>query len=191
MRVRFVADGDTFVAADGRVVRLAGIDAPETGKHGAPSQAFAEAAAERLRGLVLGRAVEITLAGDGRDRHGRLLALVRLPDGQLAQELLVREGLAVVYPHPDNDPASVFRLLRLQREAIREGRGLWPSVLDAPANGGRWGGNRESRRFGPPDCPFVRQTAKKRRIAFKSLREAFWEGYAPYRECRSPFNLQN
>lgn len=188
--VRFVPDGDTVVIGDGRVVRLAGIDAPEMGRDGVPAQYYGEEAGERLRSLLLGRAVEISPMGG--DRHGRMVAELSLDDGSSVQELLVAQGCAFVYPHPDVPDARVKRLLRLQREAIASGRGFWPNVLLSRQNENKWAGNTNSLRFGPEKgCRPLEQTFSGRRVAFRNLREAFWEGFAPYRECRSPFNLQN
>lgn len=195
-RVRFVPDGDTLILADGRVVRLAAIDAPETAKESkgrrTPAQFYAEEAAALLRSLVLGKAVEIYPAGQGADRHGRMVADVRLSDGRLAQDVLVSQGAAFVYPHADTPPRRIETLLALQRQAIVRGAGFWPHVLFDPANKIIWTGNAKSLRFGPEkDCKPLQSMAPGRRVAFGSLREAFWEGFAPYRECRSPFTLQN
>jgi len=190
VRVRFVPDGDTFVTTDGRVVRLAGIDAPETERRDAPAQFFAAQATERLRGLVLDRDVEIF--GIGRDRHGRIVAEAVLTDGRSLEEMLVGEGLAFVYPHADGRPDRTRRLLDLQQNAIEGGRGFWPGVLSDEKNKILWEGNAHSLRFGPAEgCGPLAASAPGRRIAFGSLAEAFREGFAPYRECRSPFNLQN
>jgi len=189
-RVRFVPDGDTFFTTSGESIRLAGIDAPERGKDGAPSQYHADEATERLRRLVLGKAVEISTIST--DRYGRVVAEVSLSDGRSLQEILVGEGLAFVYPHPDGKPERQKRLLLVQREAMEAGRGFWPKVLRSTRNSIRWGGNEKSLRFGPQNgCKPLKMTSRARRISFRSIREAFWEGYAPYRECRSPFDLQN
>jgi len=189
-RVRFVADGDTFFTTSGESVRLAGIDAPEKGKDGAPSQYYATEATERLRRLVQGKAVEISKIST--DRYGRVIAEVFLPDGFSLQDILVGEGLAFVYAHADGNPERQKRLLLVQREAIEAGRGFWPKVLRSEQNSIRWGGNEKSLRFGPQKgCKPLKLTSRGRRISFASIREAFWEGYAPYRECRSPFDLQN
>lgn len=87
--VASVVDGDTLVAlveGHGRDrVRVLGIDTPERGA------CFAGRATSEARALALGRRVE--LQGDSsqreRDRHGRLLAYVKLPGGRdLGLELL-------------------------------------------------------------------------------------------------------
>lgn len=94
-----IIDGDTLSATvDGRRerIRIAGIDAPETGKR-------ARCRAERQRGAEARRWLERRLAGArvtvelrGRDRYGRLLADV-YADGRPVEPEMVRAGQAVVY----------------------------------------------------------------------------------------------
>lgn len=87
--VTWVADGDTVEIADGRRVRLIGIDTPERGQCGY------EEASRRLESLVLNRSVTLEAgSGDSTDRYGRLLRYV-VVDGVDAGEVLLREGLAV------------------------------------------------------------------------------------------------
>jgi endonuclease YncB( thermonuclease family) len=88
-----VIDGDT-IRAGGRTVRLVGIDAPEL--HGAcPAEtALARRARDRLAQLLAGRA---WLTPQGRDRYGRLLAVVRDEAGRDVAQILIDEGLARPY----------------------------------------------------------------------------------------------
>ena len=58
------------------------------------------------------------------DRYGRVLGYVWLPSGEMLNERLVREGWAVVYTVPPN-VKYVERLLKAQREARSQGKGLW------------------------------------------------------------------
>ncbi|MDR0483027.1 MAG: thermonuclease family protein [Cellulomonadaceae bacterium] len=92
-----VIDGDTLVVLLGGVeerVRLIGIDAPERGEPGfAESTAFVRAAVAASGGTVY-------LEADGvrdRDRFGRLRRTVWLPDGRNLNQLLLNEGLAIVW----------------------------------------------------------------------------------------------
>ncbi|MEJ2700672.1 MAG: thermonuclease family protein, partial [Desulfuromonadales bacterium] len=60
---------------------------------------------------------------DERDRYGRLLAYVVLPDGRMLNRLLLEKGYAAVYRRFD------FRLkqdfLRAEADARRRQVGLW------------------------------------------------------------------
>lgn len=114
-----VADGDTFTVRDARgeeKVRVLGIDCPESarnakcerdgrqGRHDCDWQVPRGVEAKRIaRALLDGQAV--TLEGPfSRDPFGRLLAYVRMADGQDYGLKMVREGrcedFGWKYPHP-------------------------------------------------------------------------------------------
>lgn len=126
--VERVVDGDTIVVAIGgrrERVRYIGIDAPELGGDGRPSECYARAAAMRNEELVGGRTVGLEKDQSEVDRFGRLLRYVYVGDLMVNAEL-VREGFAraVRYP-PDTRYADLFE--RLEREARAARRGLWGS----------------------------------------------------------------
>jgi micrococcal nuclease len=58
------------------------------------------------------------------DRYGRLLAYVRLQDGSMFNEVLLKEGYAQIATFPPN-VRYVERFEKAQREAREAGRGLW------------------------------------------------------------------
>jgi len=131
-----VPDGDTIVLADGRVVRLAGVLAPEPAPErrrgragerepdGDPGR-LAAAARERLAALVAGRRVELRAGGRTVDRHGRLLAhLVRAEDGLWVQGALLADGLVRVYTFADVR-ALAADMYALEAAARQARRGLW------------------------------------------------------------------
>lgn len=132
-RVTEVFDGDTVRLADGRHVRLIGINAPELGRDGRPDQPLAAAARDRLQALVGDRPVQVEFGVEERDHYGRWLAHLRLADGRSAEELLLREGLAFAIAVPPN----LERLARhraAEAEARRARRGVWnQSYYDAAA----------------------------------------------------------
>jgi micrococcal nuclease len=131
--VSSIADGDSIVLGDGREVRYLGVDAPER------EEAFSEEAREANGALVLGR--EVSLEAGGRetlDAYDRILAVVYTPGESGRGRIcvngeLVRRGLASVYLKGTDAPDGAFleAILRAQREAIAEGRGLWPGRLAA------------------------------------------------------------
>jgi micrococcal nuclease len=140
-----VTDGDTIVVrVDGRreKVRLIGIDAPElhdsgklereiarTGRSRAAIQADGARAAAFARSLLGGRDVRLEVDVEPRDRYGRLLAWVWLPDGTLANAAIVRAGFATLLTIPPN-VRHTETLRDAERDARSAGRGLW---ADAPA----------------------------------------------------------
>jgi len=142
VRVSRVHDGDTLtVRYRGRDerVRLLGVDTPETGhsrKLGRAAQRAGRAPGQEARlgdmardyvaGLV-GPGGKVRLVfepgGERRDDHRRLLAWVHLADGRQLNELLIAEGYARVYRRCRCQ--GLERLLRLEDQARRAGRGLW------------------------------------------------------------------
>lgn len=130
VEVTEVVDGDTVVLADGRQVRLVGIQAPKLplGRDGFQAWPLAEEAKAALAGLALGRTVRLGYGGRRVDRHGRALAHLAVAEGAdaglwLQGEMLAR-GLARVYSFPDNR-ALVAAMLAAERAARAAGEGIW------------------------------------------------------------------
>jgi endonuclease YncB( thermonuclease family) len=111
-----VTDGDTIVVLRDRrpaVVRLVGIDAPER------RQPYGERARQFAAALAHGQTVRVRATG--RDRNGRLLGEVELPDGRSLNQELVRGGYAWWFRRYSRNPV----LARLEQEARADRRGLW------------------------------------------------------------------
>lgn len=179
-RVRQVNDGDTVVLAGGTRVRYIGINAPEIGDAREGSEPFAQAARKFNRRLVLHQKVRLEYDRERQDHYGRHLAYVFLEDGTMVNETVLRAGLAFCLYRSPNDRHRQ-RLLAAQREALQAGRGIWRVLPEK--QGQRYLGNSRSRRFHRPGCPSGEATGRGRRVGFDSLREAFWEGFAPGRCC--------
>lgn len=116
-RVQHAFDGDSFILqSDGKRidVRVFGIDAPEKG------QPFSKKSRSRAKKLLEGQAVVIEVTTE-RDRHGRVVGNVYLPDGRNYAHILVSEGLAWQFRRFSKDP----EVARLEQEARSERRGLW------------------------------------------------------------------
>lgn len=120
-----VVDGDTIEvspAVDGiSDVRLIGVDTPET--YG-EAQPYGPEAKEFTTTRLQGRRVALEFDTERVDPYGRALAYVRLRDGTMFNETLVREGYAQVATFPPN-VRYVDRFLEAQREARAANRGLW------------------------------------------------------------------
>ena len=102
-RVTYVFDGDTVKLHDGSKVRLVGLDTPEMGRDGKPSEAYAVEARDTLQRL-LGRRERVGLRYDAerQDHHGRRLAHLFLDDGTNIQRALLEAGLATAVVFPPN-----------------------------------------------------------------------------------------
>jgi micrococcal nuclease len=91
-----VVDGDT-IWLQGRKIRIADIDAPEThGPRCSSEKALGDRATIRLQHLLNGGTVTLRPADRDTDRYGRLLRFV-LVDGESVGDVLVGEGLARWY----------------------------------------------------------------------------------------------
>jgi endonuclease YncB( thermonuclease family) len=124
--VRKVLDGATFTLADGRTVRLAGLDVPRLGMPGERAdrrQAVAVAAQGTLIRL-LGSTVALAPLGPGTDRYGRVLAHVVDGEGHWVQAGMVAAGFGRITVFP-GEGAALKTLLAAEAEARAARRGLW------------------------------------------------------------------
>lgn len=131
-----VVDGDTIKvrdaeggrAAETETVRLIGIDTPETRDPNDPGECYGAEATAYSRSLFPeGGTVWLEHDVSDTDRYDRLLRYVWIEDdggAYLANELLVREGYAVVSTYPP-DVKHVERLTDAQDAATDEQAGLW------------------------------------------------------------------
>jgi endonuclease YncB( thermonuclease family) len=121
--VAAVRDGRTFLLADGREVRLVGIE-PGTDD------------GQALRLLVAGKLVRLAWLASGKtpeiDRYGRLMAFAAV-DGtaESVQQTLLVEGQARVSARIA-DKTCAEALLSAETAARAAGRGLWANPNSAP-----------------------------------------------------------
>jgi endonuclease YncB( thermonuclease family) len=125
-RVVWVADGDTVRVLKQdwslETVRIYGLDSPERDQ---PDGWWAST-------YTLGRLIlrEVEVVPVERDSYGRLVARIRL-DGESFNAQLIRAGYAWVYDRYCDSPVCA-RYRRLEREARRDGRGLWAGKEPIP-----------------------------------------------------------
>lgn len=123
--VEQVIDGDTLRLTDGRDIRVIGVDAPETAHRGYAAQPYGNEAREAVM-VWLGTSRKIGLRFDvqPRDRFGRQLAHVTLPDGRsLAQRLLERGLVSALVIPPNLAYSECYVALEAQAQAAR--KGIW------------------------------------------------------------------
>ncbi len=133
--VLWIYDGDTIKVEQIGKVRLIGIDTPEKedserdryylkqGIRRDRLRSIADEAQQFLIKKAKGQHVTLHTDLEERDRHGRLLAYVYLPDSRLINQMLLEEGLAAVYRKFE------FRLkedfLATESRARKKQIGLW------------------------------------------------------------------
>jgi len=128
-----VVDGDTIdiEAPDGDKkytrIRLWGIDTPETKHPEFGVMYFGPEAAEYASKLALGNKVTIYLEEHRtRDKYGRLLAYVQLPEGRFLNEVLVSQGFA--YADLRFRHSFYHKYKQLESSARRQKKGLWKKI---------------------------------------------------------------
>lgn len=119
-----VVDGDTVVLRSAGKSRLIGVDTPEVfaGRECFGREASAFARLRLPRGLRVGVERDV----EDRDRYGRALIYLRLPDRRSFNELLVAEGFAVPLTIPPN-VRHAERFRELAQRARERAAGLWSS----------------------------------------------------------------
>lgn len=122
--VERVVDGDTLKLADGRSVRVIGVDTPESVRPNHPVEPWALEASAFTRRFVGSNPVRLEFDGPRRDRYGRTLAHVWVNDALLAEALL-RAGLARAETQYPFSAERKTRFEAAERAARRAGRGIW------------------------------------------------------------------
>jgi micrococcal nuclease len=118
-----IVDGDTLYVSGptGELeVRIIGINTPESG------ECFSEEATDALAELVDGSDLVLVADRSDVDQFGRALRYVETADGVDVGAELVANGFAIARRYPPDD-ARADRYAELQRDAQREGSGLWAS----------------------------------------------------------------
>ena len=121
--VKRVIDGDTLLLADGRRVRLLGIDTPETKHPDRPPEPWGAEASAFTRDRVGGRTVGLFYDTERTDRYGRTLAWVAV-DGSLLNVELVRAGLSRAVLLSPLRPDFRRQLQAAEKAATAEGLGI-------------------------------------------------------------------
>ena len=137
-----IVDGDSIYCSKGygkeQKVRLIGIDTPESNKN-PKTHRDAERTGQSVKSIIeLGKKstafvksrlsvsteVRLELDVQAKDKYGRTLAYVYLPDGSMLNELIVREGYAQVMTIPPNIKYQEL-FVEAERDARKNKRGLW------------------------------------------------------------------
>jgi len=129
-----VVDGDTIDVdiPDGQNghtrIRLWGVDTPETKSEEFGVMYFGPEAAKFTENSAFGKEVVIYLdeANHTRDKYGRLLAYVQLPDSNFLNEVLISDGYAYADLRFDHSFYNKYQQLQASARSLK--RGLWKKV---------------------------------------------------------------
>ena len=121
-------DGDTIdvqMGSQKETVRFLGVDTPETHDPRKPVQCFGLVAAAHTKQLVEGKNVRLEPDPEDsdRDKYGRILRYVYLPDGTLLNAELIKDGYGFAYTVFPITKLDNFR--SLESDARSHNRGLW------------------------------------------------------------------
>lgn len=171
-----VIDGDTLVVQGVGTVRLIGVDPPETVDPRRPVQFFGKEASAFTHRIAQGKVVRLEFDAERKDRYGRTLAYVYLPDGTFLNGEIVKQGHGHAYTQFPFIYLEQFR--GYEREAREASRGLWaaeaavapPSVI---ADERVW----VNTASGVYHCPGTRYYGKTKAGAFMTQDEAQRGGY--------------
>lgn len=121
-----VYDGDTLRLADGRRVRLIGINSPEMARKNRPAEPYATEAKAALEALLPADGqLMMRLGNDPEDRYERLLGYLFLPgDGDNLAARMLDQGLAMHVAVPPN-LAFTECFQEAEQAARSAGKGLW------------------------------------------------------------------
>jgi len=126
--VLYFDDGDTLVVdmnGHPETVRFIGVDTPETHKPNVPVQCYGPEASAYTKKLVGSQKVRLVAdpLDTNRDRYGRLLRYIYLPDGRLVDQILITQGYGLAYTF---FPFSKKAEFTADEQAARQAKhGLW------------------------------------------------------------------
>jgi endonuclease YncB( thermonuclease family) len=122
-KVTHVVDGDTFTIENGQVVRMIGMDTPETVSPSKPVQCYGREASQKTKELLEGKEVKLEKDVSETDKYNRLLRYVYVDD-IFVNEYLVKEGYAKSSSYPP-DVRYQDKFKESEKIAREENKGLW------------------------------------------------------------------
>lgn len=138
--INHFVDGDTIaVNMNGSVetIRMIGVDTPETHKPNTPVQCYGPQAADYTKGLIGSSSVRLQAdpLDTNRDRYGRLLRYVYLPDGRMIETELINNGYGFAYTQFPFSKKDEFKADEQITKAA--GKGLWSACTVTVESNGR------------------------------------------------------
>jgi len=122
-------DGDTIHVSSSKgteSIRLIGVDTPEVGWNGEPSDCYGQEAQAFTRELLEDKQVWLTFDGSCTDAYDRTLAYVHVGNGDqdFFERQLLRRGYGTAFPWSGTDTFE-DTFADDESQAMSEGAGLW------------------------------------------------------------------
>ncbi len=133
-------DGDTIqvdMNGTAETVRMIGVDTPETHRPNTPVQCYGPQASDYTKKLIGSNKVRLQAdpLDTNRDRYGRLLRYVYLPDGRMVETKLITNGYGFAYTQFPFTKSDEFKAD--ESAAMTSRRGLWASCQVTVESNGR------------------------------------------------------
>lgn len=185
-------DGDTVYVMDKSneeyKLRFIGVDTPETKHPTIGVEYFGKEASEFTKENLLDKKIYLERDVSNKDRYGRYLRYIwlSLPSNSknisnsevknnMFNAILIKEGYANASTFPPDVKYNEY-FLKLQRSAKENKKGLWESY--------NYIGNKNSKKFHLPDCPYAEKIKEDNKIYFDKRTEAIDKGYEPGGYCK-------
>lgn len=124
VQIDAVFDGDTVRLADGRKVRLVGINTPEVAHGGKTAEPLAQEAKQQLEALLKKTPIRLLQGSDSHDRYGRVLGHLFDRDGNSVIADLLQQGMGFQVAIVPN-LRYVDCYARAQQQARKQSVGVW------------------------------------------------------------------
>jgi len=189
-----VVDGDTIVLDGQEIIRLIGVDTPETKDPRKPVEAFGQEAYEFTKSLVEGKKVRLEFDQERIDKYGRTLAYIYLDDGTFVNAQIILQGYGHAYIEFPFKYMENFR--SYERMARERGLGLWGQQGETTAPSPKTVAPKKSTASNENVTVYITRTGAKYHSAGCrylsrssipiSLKDAVGRGYSPCSVCSPP-----
>jgi len=186
--VKRVIDGDTIQLGNGEMIKLIGVDTPETKHPQKPVEYYGKEAYTFTRKMVEGQQVRIEYAQQKKDKYGRTPAYVYLTDGTFLNAEIIKQGYGHAYI------AFPFKYLEQFRQYEKDARnnklGLWAAKPKEPEKKlikEKYVGSKFSNKYHFSTCTSAQRIKPANRRVFYSVKKAVDAGYVPCKSCRPPY----
>ncbi|MDP2906739.1 MAG: thermonuclease family protein [Nanoarchaeota archaeon] len=167
-----VIDGDTIKLNNSQIIRMSGINTPETG------ECYYQEARDKLTEMILEKDVFLEKDKTNTDKYGRQLRYVYI-DNLMTNSFLVENGYARVFDRYENDTKKYEELKILEETAKSAMLGLWD--CENKRQECLYVGSKNSKTYHKPDCKFAKKIKPDNLVCYRADLEI--KGLNPCSTC--------